>query len=146
MAPLYKIVLLIQLLLVALAQDLSQDLPRTPTVPAPLARRTDNYGSWCDSDVGTGLAGHYQIGLRGWGGEPGDTCGAGLLDNLRGQCGDVDDWGCAQQPEQDNGAYITFYLSGPRYAHCIGDAVWDASPPEKRETGFCCTFYGSGCS
>lgn len=101
------------------------------------AAHTDNHGDTCDSDVNTGLAGHYIVTLVDWGNDP-RGCGRGVLDNLRGQCGDVDEWVC--DTRENNGAFMTFYLSGPRKAHCLKDAVWLASPPDKREEGFCCTW------
>lgn len=114
----------------------------TKTASLPLAARTDNYGSSCSSDVGDGLAGTYFITLQGWGGVPSDQCGQGLLDNLRSHCGDVDNWACDTRDDLDNGAFISFYLSGPKYAFCLDDAIWQASPADKKEIGFCCTWDG----
>lgn len=123
-----------------LAASPTTPINTTKTLSFPLAARTDNYGSWCNADVGDGLAGNYFITLKGWGGAPSEHCGQGLLDNLHGHCGDVDDWSCEKVGSLGNGALISFYLSGPKYAHCLNDAIWQASPPDKRETGFCCTW------
>lgn len=133
---------LIGLLCQALATPFIRDPAAAPdTHPVLLAARADNHNDTCDSDVATGLAGHYFVTLQDWGGgEDPRGCGRGLLDNLHGHCGDVDEWEC--DARDGGGAFATFYLSGPRYAHCLNDAVWAASPPDNRATGFCCTWNG----
>lgn len=85
--------------------------------------------------VGTG---YYAIYLDGWGQEK-DGCGKGALDNLRGQCNDVWQWGCKHW---GSGVLLTFYLPAVPIRKCALDAMWLASPKNQREEGLCCVYLG----
>lgn len=83
--------------------------------------------------------GSYAIYLDGWGRDP-DRCGKGALDNLHGQCGNVERWECKFWGT--NGVLLTFNLPGAWRAKCALDAMWLASPKDKREEGLCCVYMG----
>ncbi|KAH8748433.1 hypothetical protein F5883DRAFT_653135 [Diaporthe sp. PMI_573] len=86
--------------------------------------------------VGTG---YYAIYLDGWGQETAG-CGRGALDNIRGQCNDVQNWECIFW---GTGVLLTFYLSGAPRSKCAVNAMWLASPKGHREEGLCCVYLGS---
>ncbi|KAH8753785.1 hypothetical protein F5883DRAFT_574078 [Diaporthe sp. PMI_573] len=96
--------------------------------------------SLCFTSSSLVMAGYYAIYLDGWGQEH-DGCGKGALDNLRGQCDQVWYWTCQNW---GSGVLLTFYLSGPPRAKCVMDAMWLASPSDRREEGLCCVYLGSG--
>lgn len=85
------------------------------------------------------MSGGYAIYLDGWGRDT-ERCGKGALDNLRGQCGDVQHWECKHWG--NNGVVLTFYLGTAWRAKCVLDAMWLASPHDKREEGLCCVYIG----
>ena len=62
-----------------------------------------------------------------------DGCGKGLLDNLRGYCGVINNWGCDLMP--DNCAYSTFITANSILAGCVERAIYAASPSDNRATG-----------
>lgn len=84
-------------------------------------------------------AGCYGIYLDGWGRGTGQ-CGKGILDNLRGQCGNVEHWGCTFV--ETSSVVLTFCVSAAYRNKCVLDAMWLASPHDKRETGLCCLYVG----
>jgi hypothetical protein len=90
--------------------------------------------SYCTT-IRTNFTFFFQIYLSTWGQDT-DGCGKGLLDNLRGQCGVVNQWGC--DPMADNSAYVTFWLALTIPSHCVENAIWIASPSGDRATGVNC--------
>lgn len=104
----------------------------------PDGRWSQGRNSLCFTSSSIVHAGAYAIYLDGWG-RDGDRCGGGALDNLRGQCGLVDRWGCK---EWGTGVLLTFQLPGPWRVKCALDAMWLASPKDKRENGLCCVYVG----
>lgn len=57
----------------------------------------------------------YTIEMAGWGNNDETSrsgCGTGLLDNLRGQCGDIIGWGCDEVHENAHDTRVHFRLSG----------------------------------
>ncbi|KAG6360196.1 hypothetical protein INS49_011252 [Diaporthe citri] len=107
---------------------------------APAKRWSKGRQSLCITSASLGLAGYYAIYLDGWGQEM-QPCGKGVLDNIRGQCGGVDHWGC---DHWGTGLFVTFQLPAPWRAKCALDGVWLASPKNKREEGLCCVWLGYG--
>ncbi|CAK7232463.1 hypothetical protein SEUCBS140593_008268 [Sporothrix eucalyptigena] len=96
--------------------------------------------------TGADLGGSYCIGLgeqfiiytETWGSSD-KGCGGGVLDNLRGQCcTNVVNWGCDRAGPSNNGARMSFALDCNYLDHCVEDAIWLASPPDRRETGVNC--------
>lgn len=105
----------------------------------PDGRWSQGRNSLCFTSSSLVHAGAYAIYLDGWG-RDGDRCGGGALDNLRGQCGLVDWWGCKEWGT--DGVLLTFQLPGPWRVKCALDAMWLASPKDKREDGLCCVYVG----
>ncbi|KAF3914819.1 hypothetical protein ABW20_dc0103352 [Dactylellina cionopaga] len=66
----------------------------------------------------------------------GDAWGRGLLDNLRGQCGWIGDWGYYYR---SNGAGVASFNIPPaaNKPKCVQDAIWLASGPTN--VGIKCT-------
>lgn len=85
------------------------------------------------------MSGTYFIYLEHWGADE-EPCGKGVLDNIRGHCGDVYQWVCTKDNKE--GVLLKFRLTGARYAKCALDGVWDASPANRRDTGLCCSYVG----
>lgn len=107
---------------------------------APAKRWSKGRQSLCFTTATLGLSGFYAIYLDGWGQEM-KPCGKGVIDNIRGQCGDVQYWEC---DHWGAGLLVTFYLTAPWRAKCALDGVWLASPKDKREEGLCCVWLGHG--
>lgn len=105
----------------------------------PIQHWSQGRNSLCFTNSDYVATGKYAIYLDGWGQEP-DGCGKGALDNLRGHCGVILNWGCRPW---GSGVLLTFYISGARYSKCAMDAMWQASPPDKRELGLCCVYLGN---
>ncbi len=111
-----------------------------PTDNTMLAKREGTshcrYWTW---GVGPSLFGGFDIFTEGWGSGP-NGCGGGVLNNLRGQCGSVEKWGCSAGNK--NGIPGTYYsfelLAGAAFPGCVQDAVWLASPQDDREDGLVC--------
>jgi hypothetical protein len=74
----------------------------------------------------------FTVWMAGWGNNDGTSlsgCGTGLLDNLRGQCGNVVDWGCDEIRENPHDTKVHFTLpgrSGPN-PYCVSEAIRRAS-------------------
>lgn len=49
------------------------------------------------------------------------NCGAGCLDNLRGRCGAISDWGCNRNP--DGGAHYEFLTTAGCTAYGVTQAM-----------------------
>lgn len=105
---------------------------------APGEHWSEGRNSLCVTTSSMCYSGAYAMYLDGWGQE-GPRCGAGILDNLRGQCGNVERWFCKRW---GTGVFVTFLLRAPYRVKCALDGVWLASPHDKRETGLCCAYVG----
>jgi hypothetical protein len=79
-----------------------------------------------------GITTSYTIWMAGWGNNDWSSlsgCGTGLLDNLRGQCGDTRDWGCDEIRENPHDTKVHFTLdsnNGVR-TYCVEEAIRRAS-------------------
>jgi len=95
-------------------------------VPEPVAAGVTNVverannGAYCQSWSG----GTWGFTIETWGDWDNDW-GTGLLDNLRGQCGDIWEWEFAYN--QNTNGFARFKTSGLIRAHCVEDAIWLAS-------------------
>lgn len=107
---------------------------------APDQRWSNGRQSLCFTTGSMVLSGYYAIYVDGWGQDM-KHCGSGILDNIRGQCGGVEQWECIHW---GTGLLMTFWLPAPYRAKCALDGVWLASPHDKREEGLCCTWLGYG--
>jgi hypothetical protein len=132
---------------VGLIQNLLSDEPnRTTTTtttdtglpPAQQQHWSQGRNSLCFTNSDSVGTGRYGIYLDGWGQEA-DGCGKGALDNLRGHCGWIMWWECRHW---GTGVLLTFTVSGAKYVKCVLDAMWAASPKDKREVGLCCVYVG----
>ncbi|PVH93379.1 hypothetical protein DM02DRAFT_634603 [Periconia macrospinosa] len=103
--------------------------------PAPEKRITANTCHF--KSVASGAQLEYTIDMAGWGNAdetPRSGCGSGLLDNLRGQCGDILNWGCDAIHENPHDTRAHFRLSG----WVTTAPGWLASPLSRRATGVKC--------
>ncbi|KAG8851879.1 hypothetical protein FRB91_007320 [Serendipita sp. 411] len=65
-----------------------------------------------------------------------DDWGIGFLDNLRGQCGAVENWGFSYS---GSSGQATFRLYKPASSNCVENAIWLASNPTGAIWGVTCT-------
>ncbi|KAF3904453.1 hypothetical protein ABW20_dc0101658 [Dactylellina cionopaga] len=88
-----------------------------------IEKRVDN-GAHCQSWLGT----EWGFRIETWGERWDDDWGKGLLDNLRGQCGEILDWRFEYLPSHNGVA--SFRTRRAIRAHCVEDAIWLASGPQ----------------
>jgi hypothetical protein len=67
--------------------------------------------------------------------------GRGLLDNLRGQCGQINNWGYSYYNNNQNGV-ATFEMSQFIRPHCVEDAIWLSTNPTGAVNGVQCQWDG----
>lgn len=106
----------------------------------PDQRWSKGRNSLCFTTSNYVAGGCYGIYLDGWGRDA-DKCGKGALDNLRGQCGDVQKWECTYWGP--SGVVLTFCVPTAWRAKCVLDAMWLASPEHQKEEGLCCLYLGT---
>jgi len=61
----------------------------------------------------------YEVDLVGTGAEDPGTCQGGFLDNLRGQCGNVENWGCTSV----GGNAVTSFTVPSGSNSCVSKAI-----------------------
>ncbi|KAG8829397.1 hypothetical protein FRB91_007317 [Serendipita sp. 411] len=119
--------------LTVLAATLFSAIALTVAAPAAEANAT---AEPIDKRGGNGASCGYSGGwytVESWGSWDNDW-GKGLLDNLRGQCGNIVNWGF-NYGGNGNG-YAGFAQSGR--SHCVEDAIWLASNPTGAIWGLNC--------
>ncbi|KAG4437744.1 hypothetical protein IFR05_006778 [Cadophora sp. M221] len=122
-------------------------LAETANVNATLATRKGR--SYCHVHNAANQSPRFDIFTEGWGNNDETSlsgCGGGLLDNLRGQCGWIFEWGCEEEHSSPHSTLYGFivetdfgigWVKATNYK-CVRDAIWLASPGNNRETGVDC--------
>jgi hypothetical protein len=107
---------------------LASTLLLNPTLAAPtvsdssLKPRAAASSGTCDYFVNFNP--NFHVVLHGTGAEDAGTCQGGFLDNLRGQCGYVADWGCDSNGQDADVTFKLSALAGLQAQSCVQNAIY----------------------
>jgi hypothetical protein len=79
----------------------------------------------------------FSVHLSGTGQEDAGTCQGGFLDNLHGQCGTIENWGCSSDGQSVDVSFKV--VAHPTPGTCVEQAIWLS---QNHLNGVSCIHYG----